>query len=53
MLDLLYDKDSSHAVFKTMLADLLTKAVARPIFLELMRLFDDFARSGVVCPASA
>ena len=30
-----------------MLADLLTKAVSRPIFLQLMALLDDYARTGV------
>ena len=30
-----------------MLADLLTKAVSRPIFLQLMALLDDYARMGV------
>ena len=30
-----------------MLADLLTKAVSRPIFLQLMELLDAYARTGV------
>ena len=42
----------SHVPGKTMLADLLTKAVARVTFLELLRIFDDYARSGVACPAT-
>ena len=34
-----------------MLADLLTKAVARPLYLELLRLFDRYAKDGVAGPA--
>ena len=36
----------SHFKGTTMLADILTKAVARPIFLVLMRLLDDFDSIG-------
>jgi len=35
-----------------MLADLLTKTVSRPVFIELMRLFATFARDGVTPTAS-
>ena len=40
-----------HVAGAVMLADILTKAQARPVFLELLRLLDDFARSGVASPA--
>ena len=40
-----------HVPGRTMLADLLTKAVERAIFLQLLRLFDRYASDGVVCPA--
>ncbi len=33
-----------------MVADLLTKAVARVVYHELLRLFDAYAATGVVCP---
>ena len=33
-----------------MLADLLTKAVARAMFVELMRLLSEFGQTGVACP---
>ena len=41
-----------HVPGRVMLADLLTKAVARPIFLELLRLFDRYPIDGAVCPSS-
>ena len=41
-----------HVPGKTMVADLLTKAVARQIFIELLRLLDAYAASGIVCPSS-
>ena len=40
-----------HVAGKVMIADLLTKAPARAVFLELVRLLDDYARSGVVTPS--
>ena len=39
------------AKFIVMVADLLRKAVARPVFLDLLRLLDEYARAGVVCPS--
>ena len=30
--------------------DLLTKAVARPLYLALLRIFDDYAVTGIVYP---
>ena len=40
-----------HVPGRVMIADLLTKAVARPLFHQLLRLFDAYAVDGVVCPA--
>ena len=40
-----------HVPGKVMVADLLTKAPARAIFLELVRLLDDYSRSGVASPS--
>ena len=40
-----------HTPGRVMLADLLTKAVARPLYLELLRLFDRYAKDGVAGPA--
>ena len=40
-----------HVPGKVMVADLLTKAPARAIFLELIRLLDDYSRSGVASPS--
>ena len=40
-----------HTPGRIMLADLLTKAVARPLHLELLRLFDAYSVNGVVCPS--
>ena len=43
----------SHVKGTTMLADILTKAVARPVFLVLMRLLDDLIPSaGDACPST-
>ena len=40
-----------HLPGRVMIADLLTKAVARVVYHELLRLFDAYAASGEVCPA--
>ena len=40
-----------HLSGSIMIADILTKAVARPLFIDLMRLLDNFAASGVASPA--
>ena len=40
-----------HLPGRVMIADLLTKAVARVLYHELLRLFDAYAASGEVCPA--
>ena len=40
-----------HLPGRVMIADLLTKAVARALYHELLRLFDAYAASGEVCPA--
>ena len=39
-----------HLSGRVMIADLLTKAVARVIYHELLRLFDAYSATGVVCP---
>ena len=39
-----------HVPGRIMLADLLTKAVARPLYLALLRIFDDYAVTGIVYP---
>ena len=39
-----------HVSGRVMLADLLTKAVERAIFLQLMTLFDRYSIDGIVCP---
>ena len=41
----------AHVAGVVMIADLLTKAQARPVFLELLRLLDGYAANGVTCPA--
>ena len=38
-----------HVKGAVMIADLLTKAQARPVFLELIRLLDAYAASGAAC----
>ena len=40
-----------HLPGKMMIADILTKAPARPIFLELVKLIDAYAKSGIACPS--
>ena len=40
-----------HVPGKVMVADLLTKALARVTYLALLRLLDAYAASGVVCPS--
>ena len=39
-----------HLPGKVMLADLLTKAVARVTYVTLMRLYDAYAEDGIACP---
>ena len=41
-----------HVSGTVMVADLLTKAVARAMFVELMRLLSEYSRSGQSCPSS-
>ena len=41
----------SHVSGKVMVADLLTKAIARAIFHALINLVRSYAADGVVCPA--
>ena len=41
-----------HVPGRVMIADLLTKAVARAVFRELLDLFDQYAKDGVVCPSA-
>ena len=38
-----------HVAGRVMIADLLTKAVARPLYLELLKLADAYAVDGEVC----
>ena len=40
-----------HVKGAVMIADILTKATARPVFIELLRLLDTFAASREACPA--
>ena len=40
----------AHEKGVVMIADLLTKATARPLFVELLRLLDSFSAAGVACP---
>ena len=40
----------SHVPGRVMIADVLTKAVARSLYLELLRLFDAYSADGNVCP---
>ena len=40
-----------HLPGKVMIADILTKAPARAVFLELVRLIDRYATDGVACPS--
>ena len=39
-----------HLPGRVMIADTVTKAVSRPVFLALLKLFDAYAVNGVVCP---
>ena len=39
-----------HVPGRVMIADVLTKAVARSLYLELLRLFDTYSTDGNVCP---
>ena len=38
------------AGYKLIIADVLTKAVARSLYMELLRLFDAYSADGNVCP---
>ena len=40
----------AHLPGKIMIADVLTKACSRPIFLELSRLIYEYSSKGVACP---
>ena len=40
-----------HVPGSTMVADLLTKAVSRVVFIALLKLLDEYAATGTVCPA--
>ena len=40
-----------HVPGSTMVADLLTKAVSRVVFIALLKLLDEYASTGTVCPA--
>ena len=42
----------AHLPGKVMIADLLTKAVARALFASLMDLIRQYAESGVACPST-
>ena len=35
-----------------MIADILTKAPSRAVYLELVKLIDNYAASGVACPST-
>ena len=39
-----------HIAGRVMIADILTKALSRALFRELIGLFDRYAQDGVVCP---
>ena len=39
-----------HKPGSIMIADVLTKAVARSIYLDLLKLFDSYSTDGQVCP---
>ena len=41
-----------HVSGSVMVADLLTKSVARAMFVELMRLLSEYSRTGQSCPSS-
>ena len=40
----------AHLPGSVMVADLLTKAVTRPIFIALVLLLDSYSSDGIVCP---
>ena len=40
----------THVPGSTMIADMLTKALPRPVFLALLRLVTEYARDGVAVP---
>ena len=40
-----------HLPGKIMIADILTKAAARSVYLELVRLLDTYAKFGIACPS--
>ena len=40
-----------HLPGKTMIADIMTKAPLRTIFVGLLKLIDEYASNGVACPA--
>ena len=42
-----------HVAGRVMIADVLTKAVTRPIYLELLRLADAYATAGEVVSSAA
>ena len=39
-----------HLPGRVMIADLLTKAVSRILYIQLLGLIDAYARDGVACP---
>ena len=40
-----------HLPDRVMIADILTKAPARVVFIDLLRLIDAYAQDGIACPA--
>ena len=40
-----------HLPGRVMIADILTKAPARVVFIDLLRLIDAYAKDGIACPA--
>ena len=43
----------AHVKGSVMIADILTKAVSRAVYVELMNLLDNYATSGEVCPGAS
>ena len=43
----------AHTPGATMMADILTKAVVRPLFIELFKLIEKYAADGLAVPSSA
>ena len=43
--------DVPHEFERLMIADILTKAPARVVFIDLLRLIDAYAQDGIACPA--